>query len=319
MADRAAAVAIEQIIEKAATLARFHPRARRQRAALDIVRDVPYLPSGERAHLLDIYRPTNVPGPWPICVYVHGGSFRILSKETHWVPAVQFARNGYLTFVVNYRLAPAAKFPSALEDIAHAIAWVMANAFVHGGDTSRLVVAGESAGANLALAYAIACTYERDEAYARAIFDSGFVPQAIVPACGILQVSAPERFVASEATKVAGLIYGRIAGVGTAYMPEAHTHWPSLMDPLLILEQASERPVRAFPVVAAGVGDRDPIGDDTRRLGTALERLGVTHAVTVYPGGHAFEMLVWREAARRYWRDTMSFLHTHVGRAERAV
>lgn len=312
------AIAVEQLIESATTLARFHPRARKQRAALDIVRDMPYLPTGDRAHLLDMYRPTNTPGPWPVCVYVHGGSFRILSKDTHWVPAVQFARSGYLTFVINYRLSPAHRFPAALEDVAHAVAWVMASAPDHGGDTSRLVVAGESAGANLALAFAIGATYVRDEPYAKRIFDSGIVPKAIVPACGILQVSGPERFKSADTGKLAELIYGRIAGVGAAYLPDVHACWPSLADPLLVLEQG-EQPARPFPLVVAGVGDGDPIVDDTRRLEIALTKLGVTHDIRTYPGGHAFEMLVWRESARHYWRDTMAFLHTHVGRAEQRV
>jgi acetyl esterase len=317
LADRLAAAAIERMFESAAAVARLHPRARKQRRALDIVHDVPYLPSGERAHLLDIYRPTMHPGPWPVVVYIHGGSFRILSKDTHWVPGVQLAREGFLTFVVNYRLAPAHRFPAAFEDVADAVAWVMKSAPDHGGDTTKLVLAGESAGANLALALAIAATYERPEPFARRVFDSGVAPKVIAPACGILQVSSPERFRAADGARtgrIAELVYGRIAGVGGAYLPDDHPDEPSLADPLWILEEASTRSKRPFPAVTAGVGDKDPIRADTDRLASALAKLGVDHEVKVYPGAHAFQMLVWQAAAKAYWRDTSVFLNERLRR-----
>ena len=62
--DRLAAAAIEGVITGVSAAARLHPRARRQWQALDVVQDVPYQPTGERAHLLDIYRPTSCSGPW---------------------------------------------------------------------------------------------------------------------------------------------------------------------------------------------------------------------------------------------------------------
>ncbi len=315
LADRIAAVALDHAFTGAAALAQMHPRARRQRRALDIVHDVPYLPTGERAHMLDIYRPTRIPGPWPVVVYVHGGSFRILSKDTHWVPGVQFARRGYLTFVLNYRLSPEHRFPAAFEDVTAAVEWVAKIAPFHGGDPERIILAGESAGANLVLAWAIAATYARKEPFARRVFDSGIVPAAIAPACGILQVSDPERFRQAPGAPhghVAELVYGRIAGVGEAYLPARHPAGPSLADPLWILEDATMAPARKFPPVTAGVGDRDPIRDDTERLARALARHGIEHAVRTYPGRHAFQMLVWKEAAKAYWHDTDVFLREHV-------
>jgi alpha/beta hydrolase fold len=57
--------------------------------------------------------------PWPIVFYVHGGAFRILSKDTHWVMALSFARRGFVVFNVSYRLAPKHRFPAPLEDVCH--------------------------------------------------------------------------------------------------------------------------------------------------------------------------------------------------------
>ena len=41
----------------------------------------------------------------------HGGGFSMLSKDTHWLMAMMFARRGYVVFNVNYRLAPQWPYP----------------------------------------------------------------------------------------------------------------------------------------------------------------------------------------------------------------
>ncbi|MBC7793170.1 MAG: alpha/beta hydrolase [Clostridia bacterium] len=311
--DRLTAAALERGITAASSIALLHPRAQRQRKQLDIVRDVPYRTTGSRAHLLDIYRPTNMPGPWPIVVYVHGGSFRILSKDTHWIAGVQFARAGFLTYVVNYRLSPRYRYPSALEDVADALEWVGRHTDNHGGDVSRLTLAGESAGANIALALAFGAAYDRPEPYAVKVAQAGVRIRALAPACGILQVTAPERYhPALTSSRSARIVYRRIVGVGDAYLPNEGD--AALADPLVLLEEAG-KPPHPFPAVTAGVGDRDPIKEDTLRLGQALRRLGIANEVREYAGHHAFHMAVWKDSARAYWQDTVSFLERHMGRA----
>ena len=91
---------------------RLHPDARPERHGVQIVRDVPYLPSDRREHRLDVYRPARANGPLPVVVYIHGGGFRILSKDTHWIMALAFARRGFLVFNLSYRLAPRHRFPA---------------------------------------------------------------------------------------------------------------------------------------------------------------------------------------------------------------
>ena len=58
-----------------------------------------------------------------------------------------------------------------------------------GGDLDRVVLAGESAGANLATSLAIALSFERPEPFAREAFDTNVSARALVPACGIFQAS----------------------------------------------------------------------------------------------------------------------------------
>ncbi len=128
-------------------LAALHPRANPARYGVEITRDLAYGPGG-KAHLIDVYRPKTARGDAAPILYLHGGGFRILSKETHWGMALAFAHRGHVVFVPNYRLAPAHRFPAGAQDACRAALWVADNARAHGADPARLVIAGESAGAN---------------------------------------------------------------------------------------------------------------------------------------------------------------------------
>ena len=84
-----------------------HPAARPGRHGVEVEREISYRRTGERAHRLDVYRPRRgVRRPTPALLYVHGGGFRILSKDSHWLMGLAFARRGYTVFNVSYRLAP---------------------------------------------------------------------------------------------------------------------------------------------------------------------------------------------------------------------
>ena len=64
---------------------------------------------------------------------------------------MQFAEAGYLTIILDYRLAPEHPFPAALEDSIFAIGWATDNARRWNGDGRRIAIGGDSAGANLAV------------------------------------------------------------------------------------------------------------------------------------------------------------------------
>src|SRR5215468_3738307 len=109
---RAGAFFVDNAFRGLSRLGQLHPLADPASHGVDVIRDVAYRPTGRRAHRLDVYLPRDRhrrrrgEGPLPVVLYIHGGGFRILSKETHWMMGLAFARRGYLVFNINYRLAP---------------------------------------------------------------------------------------------------------------------------------------------------------------------------------------------------------------------
>lgn len=287
------------------------PLARPGLHGVEVERDVPYRDGGHPQHHLDVWRPVKRDGPLPVVIYIHGGGFRFLSKDTHWIFALIFARRGYLAFNIDYRLAPGHPFPAAVEDACAAYRWVVENAHRFGGDPKRLVLAGESAGANLSTVLALAAAHPRPEPFARAVYDTGVVPRAVVPACGIHQVSQPERRALKNR-----FFYDRVAEVTDAYLGGvrlSHDRALDLVDTVDALERtrAFERKLPAFFVTC---GTWDVMLEDSQQLVAALLRHGSPVASRWYKREpHAFHGFVFTRNARRCWKETFEFLGQHVG------
>ncbi len=90
--------------------------------------------------------------PPPVLVYIHGGYWRALTKADHSWMAPPWMWAGAVVVNVEYDLCPNVTLDDIVEQIAHAVAHVHANAENFGGDPDRMVIAGHSAGAHLAAA-----------------------------------------------------------------------------------------------------------------------------------------------------------------------
>ncbi|PXW27448.1 alpha/beta hydrolase [Paraburkholderia caballeronis] len=94
--------------------------------------------------------------PLPALVYFHGGGFTVGSVETHDALCRMYARDAHCAVLsVDYRLAPAHRFPTAVEDAFDAWRWLHDHAAEHAIDAARIAVGGDSAGGTLATVCAV--------------------------------------------------------------------------------------------------------------------------------------------------------------------
>lgn len=122
-----------------------------------ITRDVLFAAPGGTPLTLDVYRP-HVAGRFPVVMQIHGGAWRGGSPDDNAAFARYLAERGYVVFAISYRLAPRFTWQAQLDDVRLALEWVREHAGGYHGDTSRVALAGWSAGAHLAMLLA----YERE-------------------------------------------------------------------------------------------------------------------------------------------------------------
>lgn len=106
-----------------------------------------------------IYRPYDAgDSPSPAVVFLHGGGFVLCDIDSHDGFCRSMSRHtGSVVVSVDYRLAPEHRAPAAAEDAYNAYRWVLDNAAELGIDPHRLVIAGDSAGGNLAAVVSLLC------------------------------------------------------------------------------------------------------------------------------------------------------------------
>ncbi len=126
-------------------------------AGVGVTRDIPYGPADR--NLLDVFVPEDAGGPRPVLMFVHGGGFTGGNKATPGSPfydnvPLWAARNGLVGVNMTYRLAPQHPWPAGPEDVGAALRWERDNISNHGGDPSKVVLFGHSAGATHAGTYA---------------------------------------------------------------------------------------------------------------------------------------------------------------------
>lgn len=117
--------------------------------AVTVTKDLNYNTQGQ---VLDVYVPQKRDKKTAI-MFIHGGGFKRAGKEFDWTAfyAATFAKAGFVTTNIKYRLAPNHVFPAAINDARDALQWMKEHANEYGYDANKIVLVGYSAGATLAL------------------------------------------------------------------------------------------------------------------------------------------------------------------------
>lgn len=144
-----------------------------------VVRDISY--GTDERHKLEIFQPATASDQVrPVMVFIHGGGYvqgnKQENEEIYANIGHYFARNGVLTLIANYRLAPKNQWPAGIEDMAAIIRWINGNIREYGGDPRQIFLMGQSAGAGHVASYVFHDSFHvnnGDDGVAGAILVSG--------------------------------------------------------------------------------------------------------------------------------------------------
>jgi len=218
--------------------------------------------------------------------FVHGGGFAFCSPETHERCARVLAiESGMAVVVPDYRLAPEHPYPAGLMDVIACLRMLQSHPSVFGIGPGPLLVSGDSAGANLALAAMI-----HEYRLGRRLPDGGILFYGVYSA----DHTSPSHVRFADGP---GLTTGKMSRYWNWYAPDRRVRLDPLASPL----EASNSELQALPslwLMAAGI---DPLLSDTIALGRRLHELGRDDPVTIVPGVvHGFlQMSVSLHAARK--------------------
>jgi acetyl esterase len=214
-----------------------------------------------------VYSPHAEAATLPGLIYFHGGGLVAGSITTHDGIARALAEAGGVRVIsVDYRLAPEARFPSALDDAKAAVAYIASHSADFGVDPARLAICGDSAGATLV---AVTC-----QALARTGAPR-FALQLLL--CPILDYSrkSPSRealssgYLVDEATLDHDLLY---------YLPNGIRPSDPKVSPLLADDLAG------LPRTIIHTAEFDPLRDEGREYFERLTRANIEVAYTCHPG-----------------------------------
>lgn len=213
-----------------------------------------------------IYTPDQGTKPLPIIVYYHGGGFVIATIDTYDGGARALSRMAKAIVIsVEYRKAPESKFPAAHDDAFAAYKWAMANASKIGGDSSRMALAGESAGGNLAVATAMAV---RDAKLP--------LPKYVL---SVYPIAQPDTETASYKENAAAKPLSR--PMMEWFLKQYERTPADGMDPRINLAGADLKGLPPVMIINAQI---DPLRTDGEMLEKKLKADGVTVERKVYPG-----------------------------------
>ncbi len=222
---------------------------------------------------LDVFRPAR-DEPLPTVVWVHGGAFVSGSKGDVANYLRVLAGRGFATVGVDYSIAPGSRYPTPVRQVAAALAHLVDHADRLGIDTTRIVLAGDSAGAQIAAQVALIGT---DEAYARGMGIALDVPpdslRGVVLFCGAYDFTLARGSTRLGSWLVDTAIWSYLGSQRHDNRVTTQGSVPQNLTP-------------AFPPAFVSAGNGDPLLPHTLGLVASLEAHGVEHETLLFAEDH---------------------------------
>ncbi len=211
--------------------------------------------------------------PLPVLFYFHGGGFAMNGLDTHErVMRLLARRSGAVVVGVGYHLAPEHRYPCQLDEATLALDWLIAEAPTFGLDKARIGVAGDSAGATLALSLMM---HLRDQGRGDAV-------KLGLLFYGMYSADYDTDSHRQYGIPPFGLTTEKVEWFWRAYLPDDAARTDPLAVPLL-------GDVKGLPRIVLAAAGLDSLRDDTLRLADRLAHAGVDHSLVVHEGlPHSF-------------------------------
>ena len=238
--------------------------------------DLAYQGQGGASLAADVYRPKDkTADPLPIAAFVHGGGLFVGSRKANRAYAELLAERGYVVFVPEYRLIDETDGIGAIADVCTGLSYLKTHAAELGGDLSRVLVIGESAGGFLSL-------------YAIATMASPLLQEMF----GIETTELPVRALAC----FGGMLYtARFDPLGLLYRRALYGERLRDDEFMALLNPENPRIESKLPPMLHVTSGSDFLKSYTLRYNTALAMAGHDHRLIFYERGkdlvHAFPSL----------------------------
>jgi acetyl esterase/lipase len=263
-------------------------------------RRVPVPVSGAPTAYLDIYTPDGGDGqPRPVVLWIHGGGFISSSAATVADYTILLAHAGYTVASLDYSLAPGTRYPAPVRQGNAALRFLRANAGRFGGDPARIVLGGDSAGAQIASELAAVQT---DPGLARSAGITAAAPsgalRGVVLFCGLYDL----RTVGSTGFPALRTYLWAYTGA------RDWTSYPAIDQLSTVLHVTP-----GYPATFLSVGDADPFAAQAAELARALKQQAVPLTTLFWTGtgdhlNHEYQFNFDLPQARTAFARTLAFL-----------
>jgi acetyl esterase/lipase len=261
--------------------------------------------SGAPTAYLDIYTPDSVGDrPRPVILWIHGGGFISSSPATVADYTILLAHAGYTVASLDYSLAPGVRYPAPVRQGNAALRFLRANAARFGGDPARIVLGGDSAGAQIASELA---AVQSNPGLAHSVRLTAAVPsgvlRGVVLFCGLYDL----RTVGS--TGFPALRTYLWAYTGT----RDWTSYPAVDQLSTVLHVTP-----GYPPTFLSVGDADPFASQAAELALALKQHSVPLTTLFWTGtgdhlNHEYQFNFDLPQAQTAFQRTLAFLAADTG------
>lgn len=254
---------------------------------------------GDKDALLDVYKPASIPAGRPTIIWFHGGGFVSGRREDVANYLKILAGHGFAVVNVDYTIAPEARYPTPIRQASRAVAFLIVNSRRLGIDANKLVLAGDSAGAQIAAQTAAVIT---NPGYAKEL---GITPDisashlaAALLFCGVYDISGMGRS--------GGMIGWFVGATQWAYSGKRDATGLRTMS---VIPNITAQ----FPPAFITAGNADPLEAQSIALAGALKEHGVPVTELFFPKdhrpplGHEYQFDLASDAGRKAMVKTVAW------------